>query len=51
MDSKFKIGYEIPFTRYFYKYTKPQSSKEIEKEIINLEREIDESLNKLFEGD
>ena len=35
--SKDKIGYEIPFTRYFYKYVPPRNSDEIKKEIIDNE--------------
>lgn len=37
---KAKIGFEIPFTRYFYKYTPPRPSEEIRKEIDALNREI-----------
>lgn len=40
--SKDKIGYEIPFTRYFYKYTPPRSSEEIKKEIIENEKAVQE---------
>lgn len=36
-ETKTIIGYEIPFTRYFYKYVKPRSSAEIIKEIIELD--------------
>ena len=32
-DDKTKIGYEIPFTRIFYKYQPPRSLKEIDKEL------------------
>src|SRR5699024_9759887 len=28
--NKTKVGYEIPFTRYFYKYIKPEKSETIE---------------------
>ena len=38
---KTKIGYEIPFTRYFYKYEAPRPSEEIMKEILELEKELD----------
>lgn len=31
--SKTKVGYEIPFTRYFYTYTPPRSSEDILKDI------------------
>ncbi len=43
-NSKTKIGYEIPMTRYFYEYKKPEKSEEILKRIIALENEINESL-------
>ena len=37
---KIKIGYEIPFTRHFYKYQPPRPLDEIERDIETLEREI-----------
>lgn len=37
---KTKIGYEIPLTRYFYKYVSPRPLKEIDVEINTLENEI-----------
>lgn len=40
--SKDKIGYEIPFTRYFYKYVPPRNSDEIKKEIIDNENAVQE---------
>lgn len=39
-----KVGYEIPFTRYFYKYEPPRPVEEIESDIKNLEKEIQEVL-------
>lgn len=38
--SKTKVGYEIPFTRYFYKYVPPKSAEDIMKEIKELEKSI-----------
>lgn len=38
--SKTKIGYEIPFTRLFYKYQAPESSETIAKRIKELEEKI-----------
>lgn len=38
--SKTKVGYEIPLTRHFYKYTPPRPLAVIEAEIKELEREI-----------
>lgn len=46
---KSKIGYEIPFTRYFYKYEAPQPSVEIMAEIIDLESELSRSLDEVFD--
>ena len=47
-ESKTKIGYEIPFTRYFYKYTPLRNSEEIMKEIKELEDNIMEKLKKVM---
>lgn len=46
--SKTKVGYEIPFTRYFYKYIAPEKSEDIINRIFTLESEISDSLRKLF---
>lgn len=43
-----KIGAEIPFTRYFYKYQEPKSSEELEKEFLSLEKSVNERVTKLF---
>lgn len=48
-ECKTKIGYEILFTRYFYKYEPPRSSSEIMAEILELEKELDGSLKEIFE--
>jgi len=47
-ESKTKIGYEIPFTRHFYKYQPLRPSEEIMKEIIELEKSISEKLKKVM---
>lgn len=47
-EKKSKIGYEIPFTRYFYKYEVPKPSDEIMAEILELEKELDGSLEEIF---
>ena len=44
-EKKSKVGYEIPFTRYFYKYQAPQPSDEIMAEILELEKELEGSLH------
>ena len=46
---KTKVGYEIPFTRYFYKYEAPRPSSEIMNEILELEKELSGSLKEIFE--
>lgn len=46
--SKTKVGYEIPFTRYFYKYEAPEKSEVIAERIAKHEKEIMASLEKLF---
>jgi type I restriction enzyme M protein len=45
---KTKIGYEIPFTRYFYKYEAPRSSKDIMAEILEIEKELNGALEAIF---
>ena len=47
-SKKNKIGYEIPFTRYFYKYVAPRSTDEIMAEIKALESELDGALVEVF---
>ncbi len=46
--SKSKIGYEIPFTRHFYKYEPPRPIKEIDKDLKNATNEIQSLLNKIL---
>ncbi|MCM1127188.1 MAG: type I restriction-modification system subunit M [Lachnospiraceae bacterium] len=46
--SKTKVGYEIPFTRYFYKYEAPEKAEVIAERITEHEKEIMASLEKLF---
>ena len=47
-EKKSVIGYEIPFTRVFYKFVEPESTEDIAREIKAAEKDIMESLNKLF---
>ena len=49
--NKTKVGYEIPYTRYFYKYVALEKSTDIASRIMGLELEINESLKKLFDKD
>ena len=46
---KSKVGYESPFTRYFYKYEAPKPSAEIMAEIMDLETELSGSLEEVFD--
>ncbi|WP_164219261.1 class I SAM-dependent DNA methyltransferase [Virgibacillus sp. YIM 98842] len=48
-EDKTKIGYEVPFTRHFYKYTELRPSSEIKAEIQELEESILEKLKKVME--
>ena len=47
-ESKTKIGYEIPFTRLFYKYVAPRKSEEIFDEIKELESQETTLMKELF---
>lgn len=43
-----KIGAEIPFTRYFYKYQQPQPSEELAVKFMELEGNVSERIKELF---
>ncbi len=43
-------GAEIPFTRYFYKYQKPQASEELAKQFMELEASVSARIRSLFGG-
>lgn len=45
--SKTRIGYEIPFTRYFYAYKAPRPLTEIDAELKALEAEIQDLLSEV----
>lgn len=45
---KDKVGYEINFTKYFYKYQPLRSLKEITEELLQLERESDGLMKQLI---
>ena len=47
--SKDKIGYEIPFTRYFYKYVPPRKSSDILQEIIANEESLQQTLKAVLD--
>lgn len=46
---KTKVGYEINFNRYFYKYTPPRPLEEIEADLKTIEKEIAEMLSGVTE--
>ena len=48
-DSKTKIGYEISFTKYFYKYQEPRKTEDIMNEILVLDRKLEGVLKELQE--
>ncbi|MBM7408743.1 type I restriction-modification system subunit M [Methanococcus maripaludis] len=47
-EKKTTIGYEIPFTRHFYKYVAPEQSDAIAERICTIEAELTGSLKSLF---
>lgn len=50
-ESKTKIGYEIPFTKLFYKYVAPRDIKEIYRNIKELEKQENALMKELFENE
>ena len=47
-EKKTKIGYEIPFTREFYKYVAPRKSDEIYASLLELDRQEQELMAKII---
>lgn len=47
--NKTKVGYEIPMTRYFYKYEAPEATEAILERITSLEADISATLKELFQ--
>lgn len=43
-----KTGAEIPFTRYFYKYSQPEASEVLAQRFVELESSVDVRIGKLF---
>lgn len=43
-----KIGAEIPFTRYFYKYQAPRASDELLAEFLELDKSVNERIKELL---
>lgn len=50
-ESKTKIGYEISFTKYFYKYQEPRKTEDIMNEIFELDKKLDGVLKELQENE
>lgn len=50
-QSKTKIGYEISFTKYFYKYVEPRKTEDIMNEILELDKKLDGVLKELQEDE
>jgi len=48
-ESKTKVGYEINFNRYFYKYAPPRPLEEIETDLKKIEKEIGDMLAEVTE--
>ncbi len=46
-----KTGAEIPFSRYFYKYQKPESSEMLKQQFIDLENSVQTRISALFGGE
>lgn len=44
---KTKVGYEIPFTRHFYRYTPPRPLEDIQKDLRQLVSEIQDMLGEI----
>lgn len=44
-----KVGAEIPFTRYFYKYQQPKPSEELAARFMELEKSVQERISNLFD--
>jgi len=47
--SKNKVGYTINFTRYFYKYKPLRSTEEIKKDILQIEKDLEDKIHKILE--
>lgn len=45
-----KIGAEIPFTRYFYKYKQPEKSELLEEQFNSMESDLQNKIKALFGG-
>lgn len=46
-----KIGAEIPFTRYFYKYKEPEASEVLAERFVKIETAVSQKIKELFDID
>lgn len=46
-----KIGAEIPFTRYFYKYKEPEASEVLAERFVKIETSVSQKIKELFDID
>lgn len=46
-----KIGAEIPFTRYFYKYKEPEASEVLAERFVKIETAVSQKIKELFDKD
>jgi hypothetical protein len=49
--NKEKLGAEIPFTRYFYKYVAPEKSDKLLSEFFELEKELADDISNLLKSE
>lgn len=48
-ESKIKVGYEVNFTKYFYKYKPLRPLEEIHKDILETEQDMKGSMKQIFQ--
>jgi type I restriction enzyme M protein len=48
-ETKTRVGYEINFNRYFYKYVPPRPLDEIEADLVVIEEEIADMLEEVMD--
>ena len=46
--TKTKVGYEIPFTKYFYEFKAPRKTEDVMKEILDIDMQLENSFKELF---
>ena len=48
-EKKDKVGYEINFTKYFYRYQPLRSTEEITRELLELDKESENLLSQIVD--